>query len=311
MNEQALPPDLVVGPTVMAADGELPAMWHISLKLKAVHESGIDGSGVTFSINDTGVFEEHGYFGNQEFDFEHFNSAGGGMNDRNGHGTHCFGITTSVAPGSVGIWAKVLSDRGSGSTTGIDRGRVHAAKQGADVISESLGDGGGPVIRDSYQAIETAYSEGASICVAAAGNAGFSGRGSSGGRHASYDNAWCQGATKRDGSIASFSSGGKTLDAATPGQNIVSCGLKNSWHWVTMSGTSMATPFMAGIFCLIIQKRRIIGKPDLIGRNAWIEFMLQEGFMEDRGDEGHDPRFGHGVPSIDKILDALIDPEWV
>ena len=118
MNEQSLPPDLLVGPSVAAADGELPAMWHISLKLKAVHESGVDGTGVTFSINDTGVFEEHGYFGNQEFDFEHFNSAGGGMNDRNGHGTHCFGITTSVAPGSVGIWTKVLSDRGSGSTTG-------------------------------------------------------------------------------------------------------------------------------------------------------------------------------------------------
>ncbi len=79
----------------------------------------------------------------------------------------------SVAPKANLIIAKVLGDSGSGSTTGINAGRVWAAKEGADVISESLGDGGGPPIAADLRAYDQAYEAGVSICNAALGNAGY------------------------------------------------------------------------------------------------------------------------------------------
>ena len=303
-----IPPDWVVhDDTFMAADTP-PPRWHVDEAIKAAHKAGWTGKGVTVGVGDTGVFEGHPHFENTVFaarkDF-----TGSSLRDRAGHGTHVVGDLLSWAPGVRVVWAKVLGDDGSGSTRWINAGRRWMADQGADVISESLGDGGGPPIREDIEAYEHAYAQGTSLCVAAAGNAGFSGRGSTVGRPGSYDVSWCQGATRQDGSIAGFSSGGPELDAATPGERIVST--SNRGGWVAMSGTSMATPIFAGLMALIIGKRRAMGKPELVGRPAWREWFQHEGFMLDRGAPGEDDRYGLGVPDVRKILEWLAETTWV
>jgi thermitase len=163
--------------------------------------------------------------------------AGESAHDHHGHGTHCMGIVKAVAPGVDLITAKVLGDSGSGSTTGINAGRVWAAQEGADIISESLGDGGGPPISADLAAYDRAYELGVSIANAALGNAGYNGR-STIGRPGSYDkhNHGIAAIQSDWRTIAGFSSGGPQARFATPGAGIVSCRPGNGW--VNMSGTS-------------------------------------------------------------------------
>ena len=68
---------------------------------------------------------------------------------------------------------------------------------------------------------------------------------------------------------------------------------------------------MAGLFALIIHKRRMIGMGDLRGPDAYREWFKTDGFFEDRGAPGHDVRFGLGVPLIKNILAWLKETTWV
>lgn len=309
-----IPPDTVVHDDhVYAASPNVPHLWgKVMLKIYEVHARGITGKGVLISINDTGV-ANHNFLPEPLFrrDF-----TGNGVGDRHGHGTHVAGTalgkrgldgrSLGVAPDAELIDAKVLGDRGSGSTTGINAGRVWAAQMGADVISESLGDGGGPPIQADITAYERAYDAGALVCVAALGNAGFNGRNTVG-RPGSYRESIGIAAIREDGQAANFSSGGPAADFATPGQNIISANLRNGF--VSMSGTSMATPFFAGIAALVIQWHRAQGLAPPQGWQAWREYMAQ--FVDDAGPPGHDPRYGFGIPNVLRLLDSLTPLEFV
>ena len=309
-----IPGDTIVHEDMVYANsGVVPRLWGmVMLKVDEVHQRGITGKGVKIAVNDTGV-TSHDFLPSPvaQRDF-----TGNGLGDRNGHGTHCAGTALGrkgtdgralgVAPDADLIYAKVLGDRGSGSTTGINAGRVWAAQQGADVISESLGDGGGAPIAADVRAFEQAYEAGALCCVAALGNAGFNGRDTVG-RPGSYKESIGIAAIREDGTIANFSSGGASADFATPGQNIISCNLRNGF--VSMSGTSMATPFFAGIAALVIQYHRMQGLAPPRGWTGWREYMSQ--FVDDAGAPGHDHRYGFGIPNIIRLLDSLKPPEFV
>lgn len=304
----SIPPDTIVHENRVFPMGSVPALWHLPLTVfKPIWDNGITGKGVKIAINDTGV-GPHANLPSPIAAKNFTSSSGGGNVDRNGHATHCAGTALGrdglgVAPEASLISAKVLSDQGSGATTWINAGRVWSAEQGADIISESLGGSGGESADEV--AINNAYKAGASICVAAAGNSGYKGNNSIGypGR---YLTTCCVGAYRSDGSIATFSSGGREIDVATPGQDIVSSSYKGGY--VSMSGTSMATPMFAGLMALIIHKRRITGFPDIKGMDAWREFFQINGFMKDMGDPGKDVRFGYGVPMISNILSWLREP---
>lgn len=310
MNDERfhIPDDTIVHEDrVYSASLNVPPLWGmLMLKIDEVHQRGVTGKGVRVAVNDTGVIA-HDFLPKPVAERSF---TGEPVLDRNGHGVHCSGTAVGrrgtdgralgTAPDADLIIAKVLSNGGSGDTRWINAGRVWAAEQGADVISESLGDGGGQPIPADVLAFEQAYQRGALICVAALGNAGFNGRDTVG-RPGSYRENIGVAALKEDGKTANFSSGGKSADIATPGQNIISCNMRNGF--VSMSGTSMATPFMAGICALVIQWHRMVGRRPPLGWAEWRAYI--QTFADDAGTPGHDHRFGFGVPNLIRLLDSL------
>jgi subtilisin family serine protease len=120
------------------------------------------------------------------------------------------------------------------------------------------------------------------VVVAAAGNSGFNGSTNTIGWPGRYLESICVGATRSDGRIASFSSGGREMDIACPGQDIISASTNRGY--VSMSGTSMATPFAAGLFALIIELMRREGNARFTGVEAVRAFLAQ--YCEDRGAQG-------------------------
>lgn len=228
---------------------------------------------------------------------------GGSVRDGNGHGSHCAGTVLGrngigVAPEAELIVGKVLNDSGSGGSDGIANAVRWAADQGADVISMSLGGGG--FFEPMRQACLYAVSKG-SVVVAAAGNSGFNGQNTID-YPGKYLETICVGAFRRDRKIASFSSGGRELDIACPGQDIVSAS-HNGSGYATMSGTSMATPFAAGLFCLIIELMRREGESRFTGVEAVREFL--KNYSADAGSPGRDDSFGVGIPDSERIVTAL------
>lgn len=302
-----IPPDTFVDTSmVFPMSDELPASaWHVPAMLKELHSRNVDGSGVKVAVNDTAGETRHPFLP-QQIAGKDFTGSRNGLRDMQGHGTHCQGIVISVAPRAQLITGKVLGDSGSGTTSGINAGRVWASEQGADVISESLGDGGGPPIQDDLRAFERAYDNGTCICVAALGNAGYNGA-TTIGRPGSYSNhnhgiAAIQSDWR---TIAGFSSGGPQAGFAAPGAGIVSC--KPGGGWVLMSGTSMATPWQAGLYALIISWRRGMGFADLKGPKAWSEWFIDNKLTIDLGKPGWDVRYGHGLIDYVKVFEFLLD----
>jgi subtilisin family serine protease len=259
------------------------------------------GQGTSIAILDTG-YTKH-VDGPEPIAAKSFVS-GQSVADGNGHGTHCAGTALGrngigVAPEANLIVGKVLSNQGSGGSTGIAAGVRWAADQGADVISMSLGGGGSDAGTNS--AIDYAISKGC-VVNSAAGNSGYRGSNTIG-WPARHRNSLCCGAYDRNLAIANFSSGGKELDWACPGVDIVSFSRTGSGY-VSMSGTSMATPFGSGLLALIIGIMRKMGSAAWTGVEAIREFFKAN--MKDAGAPGFDVRFGWGIPVAQELLPMLI-----
>jgi subtilisin family serine protease len=112
-----------------------------------VPTSPFTGRGATVAVLDTGIEAGHEAFGGRTIAQKDFTGEGDG--DRNGHGTHVAGtifggpvggVRIGVAPGlSRALVAKVLDAEGAGSTDGILDGMLWAIREGANVVSMSLG----------------------------------------------------------------------------------------------------------------------------------------------------------------------------
>ena len=293
-----IPPDTIVHDMHIAAS---PVLWHYPKDVwDKIHERAT-GKGTRISINDTGVRKHNDLPASVER--KSFIPGQSTDDPLSGHGTHCAGTALGrngigAAPEADLMVGKCLSNQGSGASSGIAASIDWAVENGADVVSLSLG--GPNQYQPTRQAIINAWEKGV-IVVAAAGNAGFAGGRNTIGYPGKFKESICVGATRSDGSIANFSSGGREVDIACPGQAIISC--SNRGGYVAMSGTSMATPMMAGVLALIVELMRKAGKPNWTAKESFTEFITN--FVEDRGAPGKDPRFGHGVPLYTRLVHAL------
>ena len=300
-----LPPDLSVDDMVYAF---APRLWHWPEELAERVKSMATGKSVRIAIGDTG-YTKH-VDGPEPIASKSFIS-GQSIVDGNGHGTHCAGTALGrngigVAPDADLIVFKCLSNQGSGSSSGIAAGIRWAADAGADIISLSLG--GGSSYTPTNQAIDYAFAKGC-IVNSAAGNSGWNGSGNTIGWPAKYNGSLCCGAYRSDGQIANFSSGGRELDWACPGQDIISFSTNGSGYR-SMSGTSMATPYGSGFLALVIELMRRQGQAQWTAVEAVREWMKAN--MTDRGAPGFDPRFGYGIPIADSLIQKMLrsDLTW-
>lgn len=212
------------------------------------------------AILDTGIDQDHPDLSSRIVGQNNF-STSPKLDDLYGHGTHVAGIAAAIPNNSVGVSGvvpnaqllngKVLSDTGSGSCSSVANGIVWAADQGAKVISLSLGGG---ACTTEANAVQYASNKG-SLIVAAAGNSGTSSTASS--YPAAYQPTLAVASTDNSDLISSFSNFGSWVEMAAPGQDIYSTftnhrsKLTKGDPYGYMSGTSMATPFVAGAAALV------------------------------------------------------------
>jgi serine protease len=210
-----------------------------------------DGSGVKVYVIDTGIRTTHQNFGGRALPgFTAFND-GRGSNDCNGHGTHVAGTvgasTWGVAKGSTLVAVRVLNCNGSGSTSGVIAGVdwVASDASGPSVANMSLG-GGSSTALDN--AVRNAVQSGVSFVVAA----GNENRSACTGSPARVDTALTVGSTTSTDSRSSFSNHGSCVDIFAPGSSITSTWSTSDTATRSISGTSMASPHVAGAAALYL-----------------------------------------------------------
>lgn len=198
--------------------------------------------------------------------------------DHFGHGTHVASIAAGtgaksggkykgVAPGAKILNGKVLDDTGSGDDSGILAGMEWAAEQGADIVNLSLGGQDTPDIDPLEAEVNKLSAEKGILFAIAAGNEGPESIGSPG----SADAALTVGAVDDNDKLADFSSTGPRVgdsaikpDVTAPGVDITAAAAPGSLidqevgekpaGYLTISGTSMATPHVAGAAAILKQE---------------------------------------------------------
>ena len=161
-----------------------------------------------------------------------------------GHGTHVAGIVHQVAPTARIMPVRILDDDGSGTTWNAAEGMFWATQHGAKVINMSLGSHGSPsVLRDAVRAVTAA----GVLVVAAAGNDGKD-------RTmypAAVPEAVAVGSVGAGDVVSTFSNFGRWVDVVAPGEDIHSSYAFPADSYASNSGTSMATPWVAGEAALL------------------------------------------------------------
>lgn len=259
------------------------------------------GKGIRVAVLDTGGDLAHPDLRDGIAASKDFTGSRSGPSDVNGHGSHCCGVIgarldgqglAGVAPECSILVGKVLGDNGSGADAWIAAGIDWSIAQGADVISMSLG---GSYSKVTHDAVKRAVAAGV-IVVAAAGNAGPGENtfGYPGGLPESI----CVAATDRNDAVARFSSRGAPVYIAAPGVEILSC--FPGARYAKMSGTSMATPHVAGCAALWVSLNQAIPKTD---RPAKFRETLGKA-TKDIAPPGRDTATGYGLVILSKLLEG-------
>ncbi|WP_228720084.1 S8 family serine peptidase [Methylococcus geothermalis] len=222
-----------------------------SLPLNGTYVYNTTGQGVTAYVIDTGIRTSHSQFGGRASEGYTAINDGWGARDCDGHGTHVAGTiggsTYGVAKGVKLVSVRVLDCNGSGTTSGVIAGVnwVTANRQGPAVANMSLG-GGASQSLDT--AVQNSINAGVTYVIAA-GNSNGNACNESPGRTAA---ALTVGATTSSDARASYSNYGTCLDIFAPGSSITSASNAGDDATQTMSGTSMATPHVAGAAALYL-----------------------------------------------------------
>jgi subtilisin family serine protease len=218
--------------------------------LSGTYTYNFTGAGVRAYVIDTGIRTTHTQFGGRASNV--FDAFGGSGADCNGHGTHVAGTiggsTYGVAKSSMPRGVRVLDCNGSGSNSGVIAGVdwVRTNFIAPAVANMSLGGGASSALDTAVNNLSNA---GVPIAVAA-GNSNANACNSSPARAA---NAITVGATTTTDARASFSNFGTCLDLFAPGSGILSSWFSSDTATATLSGTSMASPHVAGVAALYKQ----------------------------------------------------------
>ncbi|MGY1499516.1 S8 family serine peptidase [Streptomyces sp. QTS52] len=243
--------------------------------------AGYDGTGVKVAVLDTGIDTTHPDLASQVIAEQDFSGSASGTSDKFGHGTHVAstvagtgaksgGKYKGVAPGAKILNGKVLDDNGFGSDSGIIAGMEWAVAQGAAVVNLSLGGEDMPGIDPMEETVNRLSAESDTLFVISAGNSGEDGE-STVGSPGSADAALTVGAVDKSDQLADFSSrgprvgdGGVKPDLTAPGVAITAAGASGSvleeWYpsdipgYLTLDGTSMASPHVAGAAAILAQQ---------------------------------------------------------
>ena len=269
------------------------------------HAVGVTGSGVRVCVIDSGLDRNH-----EDFVQSSIEGFGGDWGtDGVGHGTHCAGTIAAadnglgvlgVAPDAELFIVKVFGDDGSFV---YSSGLVDAANRcrdaGATIISMSLG---GPLPNPfEFFGFSQLFNDGI-LSVAAAGNDGSTQLS----YPAGYDGVLGVGAVDSSKNIAPFSQRNSRVDISAPGVDVLStfpmngcqiCSDIGATAYGTISGTSMATPHVAGVAALLWSL-----KPD-----ATVEDIVNalQSTADDVNNDGRDDVYGHGIVQAFDALESL------
>ncbi|MFE3036045.1 S8 family peptidase [Streptomyces canus] len=287
----------------------------------AAWAAGYDGKGVKVAVLDTGIDTTHPDLASAVTAAKDF-SGTGSTDDKAGHGTHVAatvagsgarsgGRYKGVAPSAEILNAKVLNDDGEGNDSSVIAGLEWAAGQGARVANLSLGQDDTPG-EDPVEAAVNALSKSTGmLTVAAAGNEGPDA--GTVGSPGAAESALTLGAVDGEDRLADFSSTGPTADNAlkpdltAPGVAIVSAKAAHGYMgdpaadgYVSMSGTSMATPHAAGAAAILAQRH-----PDWTG--ARIKQALTASTTPTTGATGYQQ--GTGRLDVSRALQGAVASE--
>ncbi len=237
-----------------------PATWGLdridqrNLPLDNSYTYTPDGTGVHAYIIDTGIRLTHSEFaGRMGAGFDAV-TAGGNANDCNGHGTHVAGTvggtTFGVAKGVTLHPVRVLGCNGSGSFAGVIAGIDWVTANGIRPAVANMSLGGG-VNQATDDAVTRSIAAGITYAIAAGNSAADSCNFSP----ARTPNAITVGSTDIADRVSSFSNQGACVDIFAPGSAITSAWLTSDTATAVLSGTSMASPHVAGVAALRLQVR--------------------------------------------------------
>ncbi len=286
------------------ADIDAPEAWDIhtgsSSTIVAILDTGVQADHPDLNGKVVSGVDVRGVFGPPPANY------GPDTSDLNGHGTHCAGTAGARGNDGVGVagtnWnTKILAVRvtdpttGSWNSTDVSEGVIWAVDTGnADVLSMSLQSYSG-AMTILENAVAYAYDSG-TLPIAAAGNVPSSGAGhvSWPARYAkcmaiaattNFDLRWFDGSS-------SGSCDGPEVDVAAPGKNIFN--ITRLSGYATMTGTSMATPHVAGMAALIMSRNPALTVPQ-------VEAIIKN-TAEDKGPAGFDNEYGFGRVNLNAAL---------
>lgn len=277
---------------------------HAVLKIPEVWRTrGVRGRNVKVAVLDTGIS-----LGHPDLVFRNTFSVdltGQGIDDIVGHGSHCSGIicasdngvgVVGVAPSALLHVVKVLGNDGSGSLEGLVSGIAWCVEKKVHVISLSLGANSKVVPTSLKNVLDKAMSAGILVVVAGGNSGPAEGTVTLPGI---YLPLLTVGALDSTYQLAPWSGRGKEIDVVAPGVKILST-YKNGGYAV-LSGTSMSTPFVAGIAALFIERCGQLG--------VKVSQALFEGLVKstarDLGIAGADSAFGHGLVDCAALFFSL------